>query len=71
MFGTYTLSPFTALALVHTAKNKRIIRHLRQAFLTENSYTILVYFKDFASRADELIGVSTINSRSGRPGFSF
>lgn len=38
---------------------------------TENSYTILVYFKDFASRADELIGVSTIDSKSGRPGFSF
>ncbi len=31
---------------------------------TENSYTILVYFKDFASRADELIGVSTIDSKS-------
>ena len=38
---------------------------------TENRYTILVYFRDFAGRADELIGVSTINSRTDRPGFSF
>jgi hypothetical protein len=38
---------------------------------TENSYTILVYFRDFAARADELIGVSTINSRTDKPGFSF
>ena len=38
---------------------------------TENSYTILVYYKSFTSRSDELIGVSTIDSRSDRPGFSF
>ena len=38
---------------------------------TENSYTILVYFRDYAARADELIGVSTINSRAGNPGYSF
>lgn len=38
---------------------------------TENTYTILVYFRDFAGRADELIGVSTINSRTDKPGFSF
>lgn len=38
---------------------------------TENTYTILVYFRDFAARADELIGVSTISSRTDRPGFSF
>jgi hypothetical protein len=38
---------------------------------TENSYTILMYYKAFNDRADRLIGVSTINSRSDRPGFSF
>ncbi|MEO6330837.1 MAG: DUF5103 domain-containing protein [Ginsengibacter sp.] len=38
---------------------------------TENSYTILVYFRDFAGRADELIGVSAINSRTDKPGFGF
>lgn len=30
---------------------------------TENDYTILVYYKSFTDRNDQLIGVSTINSR--------
>lgn len=38
---------------------------------TENSYTILVYYKGFNDRNDLLIGMSTINSRNDRPGFSF
>jgi hypothetical protein len=38
---------------------------------TENEYTILVYYHPFAGRSDELIGVSRVNSRSTRPGFSF
>lgn len=38
---------------------------------TENQYTILVYYKSFTSRSDELIGVTTINSRSDRPGLTF
>ena len=38
---------------------------------TENTYTILVYYRDFAGRADELVGVSTIDSRTDAPGFSF
>jgi hypothetical protein len=38
---------------------------------TENSYTILMYYKAFSDRADQLIGVAKINSRSDRPGFSF
>ena len=38
---------------------------------TENSYTILVYYKSFTDRNDRLIGCSTINSRTDRPGFSF
>jgi hypothetical protein len=29
---------------------------------TENSYTILVYYRAFGSRADELIGYTTLNS---------
>ena len=37
----------------------------------ENSYTILVYYKSFTDRSDQLIGVSQINSRNDRPGFSF
>ena len=38
---------------------------------TENSYTVLVYYKSFTDQADELIGVSKINTRNDRPGFSF
>ena len=38
---------------------------------TENAYTILVYYKSFTDRSDQLIGVSSINSRTDRPGFSF
>ncbi len=38
---------------------------------TENSYTILLYYKSFTDRNDQLIGISSINSRSDRPGFSF
>jgi hypothetical protein len=38
---------------------------------TENSYTILMYYKGFNDRADQLIGVGKINSRTDRPGISF
>jgi hypothetical protein len=38
---------------------------------TENSYTILLYYKSFTDRSDQLIGVGQINSRRDRPGFSF
>ncbi len=38
---------------------------------TENDYTILIYYKSFLDRSDQLIGVSRINSRSDNPGFSF
>lgn len=38
---------------------------------TENAYTILVYYKSFNDRSDQLIGISQVNSRSDKPGFSF
>ncbi|NOT90589.1 MAG: DUF5103 domain-containing protein [Ferruginibacter sp.] len=38
---------------------------------TENSYSILMYYKGFNDRADQLIGVGKINSRTDRPGISF
>ena len=38
---------------------------------TENSYTILMYYKSFTDRSDQLIGVSRVNSRNDRPGISF
>lgn len=36
---------------------------------TENNYTILVYYKPFGARADELIGYTMINSILQRTGF--
>ena len=38
---------------------------------TENSYTILMYYRSFTDRSDQLIGVSKINSRTDKPGVSF
>lgn len=38
---------------------------------TENSYTVLIYYKSFTDRSDQLIGISSINSRTDKPGFSF
>lgn len=38
---------------------------------TENSYTILVYYKGFTDRCDQLIGSATINSSNNRQGFGF
>ena len=40
-------------------------------FETENDYTILVYYRSFSDRSDQIIGISRINSRSDNPGFSF
>jgi hypothetical protein len=38
---------------------------------TENLYTVLVYYRSFISRADELIGVATFDSITDQPGLSF
>jgi hypothetical protein len=38
---------------------------------TENTYSILMYYKSFTDRTEQLIGVSQINTRKNRPGFSF
>jgi hypothetical protein len=36
---------------------------------TENSYTVLVYYRPFGARADELIGFTSLNSAFQRAGF--
>jgi hypothetical protein len=36
---------------------------------TENSYTILVYYRSINGRVDELIGITRINSLTGRNGY--
>ncbi len=38
---------------------------------TENTYTILVYYKSFTDQSDQLIGIGKLNTRSDRAGFSF
>lgn len=38
---------------------------------TENSYTVLLYYKSFTDRSDQLIGISSLDSRNDKPGFSF
>lgn len=40
-------------------------------FEAENTYTILVYYKSFNGRSDELIGAATIDSRTDKPGFGY
>lgn len=34
---------------------------------TENNYTILVYYRPLGARADELVGITQVNSLAGRP----
>jgi hypothetical protein len=36
---------------------------------SENEYTILIYYRPLGGRADELVGLTKINSLTGRPGF--
>lgn len=38
---------------------------------TENTYTILVYYKSFTDQADQLIGIGKLSTRTDRAGFSF
>lgn len=38
---------------------------------TENSYTILVYYKSFTDQYDKLIGIGKLNTRSDVPGIIF
>ncbi|MEP7111251.1 MAG: DUF5103 domain-containing protein [Ferruginibacter sp.] len=38
---------------------------------TENTYTILVYYKSFTDQSDQLIGIGKLDTRTDRAGFSF
>lgn len=40
-------------------------------FETENYYTILVYYKPFIGRAEELVGMTTFDSRTDVPGLNY
>jgi Domain of unknown function (DUF5103) len=54
-------------------KNNPAIRNEMDGnyYETENLYTILVYYKSFTDRADQLIGVATLDTRTDKPGLSF
>ena len=36
------------------------------AWQTENDYTVFVYYRSLSDRHDELVGITTINSRMGK-----
>jgi hypothetical protein len=36
---------------------------------TENDYTVFVYYRSYSERHDELVGIATVNSRTGRVGY--
>ena len=40
-------------------------------FETENLYTILVYYRSFTDRSDQLVGIATFDSRTDKNGLSF
>ncbi|MDE3212423.1 MAG: DUF5103 domain-containing protein [Bacteroidota bacterium] len=54
-------------------KNPPYLRHQLDgnSFETENIYTILIYFRSFTDRADQLIGIANIDSRLSNPGLNF
>jgi hypothetical protein len=60
---TYTLADKTGTDYTNTLEGNY--------WETENNYTILIYYKSFTDRVDQLIGVSQINSRRERQGLGF
>ncbi len=38
-------------------------------WITENSYVVLVYYRPFGARADELVGYAAVNSAFQKNGF--
>lgn len=61
---------YTYIALDKTRPNQ-VIDLEGNYWETENQYTILMYYRSFSDRNDQLIGVSSINARADKPGFSF
>ena len=54
-------------------KNKPSIKNEMDGnnYETENNYTILIYYRAYAGRSDQLIGISSFNSRTDRPGIGY
>lgn len=79
--GTYEKSLFLKqgyydymyVTIDHASKNKLSSFEATEGNIweTENNYTILVYYRPLAGRADELIGYTVVNSLAGRrPGMN-
>lgn len=53
-------------------KNKKAVPDVTETdgnfWETENDYTVFVYFRSLNGRHDELVGITTVNSRMGRGG---
>jgi len=53
-------------------KNPALITYTSGDFFeTQNTYTILVYYKSFSDQTDQLIGIANINSRDNSSGNNF
>ncbi len=61
---------YTYITVDDNDKNKRLELE-GNYFETENQYTVLIYYKSFTDRTEQLIGLGEFNSRNDRPGFSF
>ena len=53
-------------------KTKRISADVTEGnwWETENNYTILIYYRPLGGRADELVGMTQVNSLANRPNFN-
>lgn len=61
---------YTYVTLDQSARKKTASFELTEGnyWESENNYTILVYYRPLAGRADELVGYSVVNSLAGRQG---
>ena len=57
---THFIEGLIGLAYEEMESNSKPV-HTMEA--TENKYTVLVYFRPFGARADELLGIAEVNSR--------
>jgi hypothetical protein len=61
--------------LLYSKKGKEMILDTDETegnyWETENTYQVLVYYRSFGARSDELIGYASVNSLNGRTGMGF
>jgi Domain of unknown function (DUF5103) len=61
--------------MLYSNNGKQVVKDINETegnyWETENTYQVLVYFKPFGARVDELVGYSTANSLNGRTTIGF